>query len=228
MNVAQQRPGARLAPFDRDLTATVALALYSLSVAIGFARVFSGWDFLPDFVLLVIVGHGGSFALRRARVNGWISIPIVTAAMLWTVCIYQYSSTLNWLIPGRATWQQVKLDIEVVRDQFQTAVAPVIYEVGWATLAGLALIIVIVMADAFAFKAEARGEALVPGGVLFVFIAALSRERMRLGSTALLVATGIIAVVALRHLHDRSRQVELTSSRGRTSFTLPAKGLRRS
>jgi transglutaminase-like putative cysteine protease len=222
MNVAQQRPGARLAPFDRDLTATVALALYSLSVAIGFARVFSGWDFVPDFVLLVVVGHGASFALRRARVSGWISIPVVTAAMLWTLCVYQYASTLNWLVPGRATWQQVKLDIELVRDQFQTAVAPVIYDIGWATLAGVAMIIVIVMADAFAFKAEARGEALVPGGVLFVFIAALSRERMRLGSTALLVATGIVAVVALRSLHDRSRQVELTSSRGRPSFTLPA------
>ncbi len=72
---------------------------------------------------------------------------------------------------------QFRLDVDLVRDQFQTAVAPVIYEVGWATLAGLAMIVVIVMADSFAFKAEARGEALVPGGVLFVFIAALGSPR---------------------------------------------------
>ena len=84
------------------------------------------------------------------------------------------------------------------------------------------MVIVIVMADAFAFKAEARGEALVPGGVLFVFIAALSRDRMRLGSAMLLVGAGILAVIALRNLHDRSRQVELTANRGRPSLTWPA------
>ena len=52
-----------LAPLERDLAATAALALYSLAVGIGFARVFSGWDFLPHFLMLVIVGHGSSFAI---------------------------------------------------------------------------------------------------------------------------------------------------------------------
>jgi hypothetical protein len=209
-------------PLTRDLAATAALAAYSLAVGIGFGRVFSGWDFARDMVLLVLVGHGSSFAMRRAGVSGWISIPAMTLLSLWTLSLYQYSSTMSLLVPGRATWDRFSLDIDVVREQFQTAVAPVIYEVGWATLAGLALIIVIVMADAFAFKAEARAEALVPGGVLFVFIAALSRDRMRLTSTALLIATGIVAVVALRRLHDRTRHVELSSSRSRTSLALPS------
>jgi transglutaminase-like putative cysteine protease len=217
-----RRSTTPLAPLERDLAATAALGLYSLAVGVGFARVFGGWAFLPHFMLLVLIGHGSSFAMRRARVSGWISVPAMTLLMLWTVSVYQYHSTLSWIVPGRATWDQLQLDIGVVRDQFQTAVAPVIYEVGWATLAGLAMVIVIVMADAFAFKAEARGEALVPGGVLFIFIAALSRDRMRLGSAMLLVATGILAVIALRSLHDRNRQVELTAGRGRRSLTWPA------
>ena len=50
---------------DRDLAATVGLSLYSLAVAIGFARVFSGWDFLTDLIVLIVVGHGSSFALRK-------------------------------------------------------------------------------------------------------------------------------------------------------------------
>jgi transglutaminase-like putative cysteine protease len=211
-----------LAPINRDLAATAALALYSLAVGIGFARVFGGWAFLPHFLLLVVVGHGSSLAMRRARISGWISVPVMTVLMVWTISLYQYQSTLTWLVPWRATWRQLQVDISVVRDAFQTAVAPVIYDVGWATLAGLAMVIVIVMADAFAFKAEARGEALVPGGVLFVFIAALSRDRMRLGSAMLLVGTGILAVIALRNLHDRSRQVELTANRGRRPLTWPA------
>ncbi len=78
-----QRPGAHMPPIGRDLTATLALALYSFTVGVGFARVFSGWDFLPDVALLVIVGHGTSFVLRRLRVCGWISIPVVTAFLLW-------------------------------------------------------------------------------------------------------------------------------------------------
>src|SRR5687767_8363180 len=160
--------------------------------------------------------------MRRARISGWISVPVMTLIMLWVVSIYQYRATLTWLVPGHATWDQLQLDIGIVRDQFQTAVAPVIYDIGWATLAGLAMVIVIVMADAFAFKAEARGEALVPGGVLFIFIAALSRDRMRLGAAMLLVGTGILAVVALRNLHDRTRQVELSASRGRPSLAWPA------
>ncbi len=216
-----QRPGAHMPSIGRDFTATLALALYSFTVGVGFARVFSGWDFLPDVALLVIVGHGTSFVLRRLRVSGWISIPLVTAFLLWTVAMYQYSSTVSWLVPWRATWQQFRIDVDVVRDQFQTAVAPVIYEVGWATLAGLAMVVVIVMADSFAFKAEARGEALVPGGVLFVFIAALGSPRMRLESTALLIGAGVIAVVALRNLHDRSRQVELTAARRSPSLAMP-------
>jgi len=217
-----RRATTPLAPINRDLAATAALALYSFVVGVGFARVFGGWAFVPHFLLLVVVGHGSSLAMRRARVSGWISVPVMTLLMLWVVSLYQYQSTLTWLIPGRATWAQFRLDLDVVRDQFQTAVAPVIYEVGWATLAGLALVIVIVMADAFAFKAEARGEALVPGGVLFVFIAALSRDRMRLTSAVLLVGAGILAVIALRNLHDRTRQVELTANRNRPALTWPA------
>ena len=150
------------------------MALYSLAVAIGFGRVFSGWDFLTDLGLLIIVGHGGSFVLRRLRVSGFVAVPLMAVVLLWVVAAYQYGATFG-LVPWRGTWSQFRLDLGVVQDQFQTAVAPVVYEVGWAALAGLAMVLVIVMADAFAFRAEARGEALVPGGVLFVFIAAFGQ-----------------------------------------------------
>lgn len=210
----------RSVPIDRDLAATAALALYSFVVAVGFARVFSGWDFLVELGMLVVVGHGMSFVLRRARVNGWISIPLMLLVLLWLLLALRYGATLDYGWPGAATRAQVDLDLNLVREQFQTATAPAPYDVGWATLAGFAIVITVVMADAFAFRAEARGEALVPGGVLFVFIAALGSPRLRIGSTALLIAAGIIAVVALRALHDRSRRVELTSRRA-PSLTVP-------
>lgn len=206
---------------DRDVAATAALALYSFVVALGFARVFSGWSFLTDLAILVVVGHGVSFGLRRLRVSGWIAIPFVSLLLIWLLLAQQYRSTLSWLMPGAATRDQVELEVGLVRDQFQTAVAPVLYGAGWATLAGFALIIAIVMADSFAFRAEARGEALVPGGVLFVFIAALGSPRLRIGVTAALIGAGVIAVVALRALHDRRRRVELAGARSPGSMVLP-------
>lgn len=207
---------------ERDLAATVALAAYSLAVAVGFARVFSGWEFLTDLAVLVIVGHGASFVLRRAGVNGFVSVPAVSVILLWLLLFQHYRDTMTWLIPRGATWSQLDLELGLVRDQFETAVAPVLYGAGWAPLAGLALVIAIVMADAFAFRAEARGEALVPGGVLFVFIAALAAERLRIASTALLIGTGVVAVVALRTLHDRSRRVELSPGRTSGGALVPA------
>ena len=48
-----RRAATPLAPINRDLAATAALALYSFAVGIGFARVFGGWAFLPHFLLLV-------------------------------------------------------------------------------------------------------------------------------------------------------------------------------
>ncbi len=199
--------------FERDIVATGALTLFSFSVAFGFVRVFAGWDFLIDLGLLVVLGHGVSFLLRRARVSGWIAIPGVALLLMWVLVALQYGETLSWLLPTDATWNLLELELRLVRDQFQTAIAPVIYGTGWATLAGFAVIVTVVMADAFAFRAEARGEALVPGGVLFVFIAALGSPRLRIVATALLIGTGIVAVTALRSLHDRSRRVELTGRR---------------
>lgn len=205
----------------RDVVATVALAAYSAAVAVGFARVFSGWEFLPDMLVLVVVGHGTSFALRRAGVSGWLAIPGVALLLMWTLLVLHYRDTLTFLLPTATTWDQLDLEIGLVREQFPTAIAPVIYGAGWAPVAGFALVVAIVMSDSFAFRAEARGEALVPGGVLFVFIAAIAAERFRVGATALLIGAGVLAVIALRALHDRTRRVELAPTGYRGGAIVP-------
>ncbi|MEO6652843.1 MAG: transglutaminaseTgpA domain-containing protein [Ilumatobacteraceae bacterium] len=206
---------------DRDLAATLALAAFSLAVAAGFARVFSGWAFFADLGLLIVLGHGASFALRRARVSGWIATPLLLIFLLWVLIASRYGDTLSWLLPTGETRAILDLELGLVRDQFATAIAPVLYGTGWATLAGLAIVITVVISDAFAFRAEARGESLVPGGVLFVFISALGSPRLRIAGTALLIGTAVLAVIALRALHDRSRRVELTSRRTPSMF-IPA------
>ncbi|MGH9132933.1 MAG: transglutaminaseTgpA domain-containing protein, partial [Ilumatobacteraceae bacterium] len=220
-----------LRPFDRDLGATVALAAYNVVVGLGFARVFGGWEFAEHVVAIVVGGHGVSFVLRRMRVSGWVAVPAVVLVLLWLIAFQSYRSTFSAVFPTGATWDLFRLETDLVRDQFRSAVAPVLYGAGWATLSGLAVMSIVVLADTFAFRAEARGEALVPGGVLFVFIAALGTGRSAaLGTdggrallTAALIATGFLAVFGLRTLHDRRRRVESSASvHGARALVVPA------
>jgi hypothetical protein len=211
-------------PIDRDLAATLALMLFGLVVAVSFARVFAGWSFAPDLVVLVVVPQLVSFGLRRASVSGWLATPAAAFAAVWLLAWQHYSSSFRWLLPSRETWELFQVEASLVREQFPTTTAPVAYGAGWAVLAGVALVIMILLADGFAFRSEARGEALVPGAVLFVFIGALADERLRVLFSVLLIAAGYMAVVALRALHDRRRRVELVSASARSTVVPAALG----
>lgn len=193
--------------------ATVALAVFSMAVALGYARVFPGWGFAVDLGVVVVTGHGTSYVLRRLGVSGWIAVP-VTAFVLASVVVWlHYGSTFSMLLPTAETWGLMRVELDLVRSQFASATAPVPYGAGWAMLATTGLAMTVLLADTFAFRAEARAEALVPGGVLFVFIGALGDERLRVGLTAVLVATGYVTVVLLRSLHARPRRAELRAAR---------------
>jgi transglutaminase-like putative cysteine protease len=216
---ARARP---VRPFWRDLAATLALTSYSIAVAVGFARVFSGWGFLTELLVLAVVPHVLSFALRRARTPGLLAAPVVAVAALWLMLALRYGHTFSGPFPNRSTWRLVDSELDLVRAQFPSAVAPVIYNVGWAAMAAFAVTLVVVLADTFAFRAQARGEALVPGLVLFVFIAALGTDRLRATLTALLIATGVITVVALRLYHEAPRRVAQGASGRAWPLLVPA------
>ena len=199
-------------PVDRDLVATLALTAYSVAVAAGFARVFRGWSFLPDLVVLAVAGHAISFVLRRVKVSAFVAVPLVAIVLLGIVWWQHYPETLRWFLPTAETWDLFRAETDLVRELFPTAVAPVPDTAGWSVLAALAIVVVVLLADTFAFRAEARAEALVPGGVLFVFVAAVGSNRLRVTLTVLLIATGILAVIALRQLYDTGRRVEVVAT----------------
>ncbi|HEY3484703.1 MAG TPA: transglutaminaseTgpA domain-containing protein [Ilumatobacteraceae bacterium] len=209
-------------PLDRDLVATLALCAYSVAVAAGFARVFRGWEFLSDLVVLAVAGHAISFVLRRARVSAFVAVPAMTVLLVCIVCWQAYPDTLRWFLPTSETWDLFRTETDLVRELFPTAVAPVPDNAGWAVLAALAMVVVIILADTFAFRAEARAEALVPGGVLFVFVAAVGSNRLRVTLTVLLIATGILAVIALRHLYETGRRVEVVATARSHGRLVPA------
>jgi transglutaminase-like putative cysteine protease len=188
-------------PLLNDLVASVAVGLFSLAVAVGFARVFSGWVFLDDMILVVLVGHGAGLILRRLPVSAWLAVPAAAALTAWTIGVIHYRSTYSWGLPTSETWTLFSAEMQTVQDQFSVAVAPVFYGAGWDVLAAIGLGAAVVLADVFAFRAFARAETLVPGGVLFVFIGALGDERLRVALTVGLVAAGVLATGVLRSYH---------------------------
>ncbi len=199
------RPTATIAaqrsPVVTEALAVLALTGFTVVVALGFARVFAGWEFAPTLIMVAVVAHGVAFLLRLGRVPFAIAVPLTVVAVVWTIGWLFYRDTYGLLLPTGETWDRFQLDLDLVGERFRTEVAPVPFLQGWDVLAALGIGLVAVLADTFAFRAFARAEALVPGGVLFVFISALGSDRARVTATVALVAAGVVATIALRVYH---------------------------
>lgn len=205
-----------------DLVATLALTAYSVAVAVGFSRVFPDWEFLNDLVLVAAVGHGGSLILRRLRVPPLAAIPLLLVALTWLVAWIYYPDTLSGFAPLGDTWRAAQADFRLATDEFQSTTAPVPYTGGWAFLAGAITAATVWLSDTFAFRAHARGEALVPGAVLFVFIAALGVDEHRIATSLAVIGAGFCALALLRARLERRPRTVLGTARHPLVVTLPA------
>ena len=204
-----------------EVIASAALLLYSAAVVGGFARVFSGWEFFDNLLLVAVVGHGLALVLRLLRVPVWVAFPATGLGLIWFVGAMFYRDTYSLLLPTSETWDLFRLELDLVGEQFRTAVAPVAFLAGWDVLAALGVAASVLLADTFAFRAFARAEALVPGGVLFVFVAALGTDRIRVASTMALVAAGVIATVVLRQHHSLPRTSTIGIARRGVGRVIP-------
>jgi transglutaminase-like putative cysteine protease len=198
---SHNRPSRNHPSLGSDVLASLAVACFSLAVAAGLARVFSGWSFMYDMALVVVAGHGSSLLLRRFRLTGWIAVPAVAAVLAWVVLALYYADTFSWALPTSDTWALLQRQLSEVRADFATAVAPVAFSGGWDVLATIGVALAVLLADLFAFRADARAETLVPGGVLFVFVGALGDERLQIATAVVLVAAGVITTAVLRSYH---------------------------
>jgi len=205
-----------------DIAATLALALYSFVAALGFRRVFGDWQFVGDVLAVVIVGHGISWLLRQTRIPAVVAFLMTGAALTWLILWLNYPSTFAPILPSRETWNIAWADLGLVQDQFATAVSPVAYVGGWSLLAAIGTAIAVLLGDTFAFRARARGEALVPAGVLFVFVAAVGASRHRVTLTLALVAAGVLAASLLRARFAQPPRTVLGRPRRPLGITLPA------
>ena len=217
------RPARRSRPSDIDhLVASVALMILSAVTAVAMCRVFADWVFLRTLLVMVIGVHLISIALRIARVPGLIALPLMLLVVVEMLALLFYRDTMHVVIPSGDTLRLLRLDLRLVWSQFPTAVAPVPSEGSFLLAAALGLGLVSLLADAFAFRAFGRAEAVVPAGVLFIFTAALGTDRNRITVAAVWFASALVVVAVLRALHGGGNESWLGRRRRAVGAALPA------
>jgi transglutaminase-like putative cysteine protease len=220
---ARTRRVRRARPSDIDhMVASVAVTMLSAVTAISMCRVFADWQFLDTLLVMVIGVHAASIVLRIARVPGWLAMPVVLLVLFELLALLFYRDTLTALFPTGETFQLMRVDLRLVWSQFPTAVAPVPSEGSFLLAAALGLGLVSMLGDAFAFRAYGRAEAVVPGGVLFIFTAALGTDRLRVGVAAAWFASALVVVAVLRALHGGGSESWLGRRRRAVGAALPA------
>ena len=91
-----------------------------------------------------------------------MAIPLVLVVLTWLVAWIYYPDTFSGVFPLADTWETVRADFRMVRDDFQSTTPPVEYAGGWAFLAGATMAATVWLADTFAFRAQARARRSFP------------------------------------------------------------------
>jgi transglutaminase-like putative cysteine protease len=195
-----RRPGPSSRPpvrwrDDRTFPATLAVTALTLSVAVGFGRLFSDGAFLAPVVLATVTAHAVAWWCRRNELPTGVS----AAATLGAVGLIG-----SWLLLGHTTAYGVPLPLTLrtglellgtARDQFATVKAPAAALPGFVLACVLALGISAFMADWAAFRLQATFEALIPSFTLFLFTSALGTPRHRTWAVAAFVAAVLVFLV---------------------------------
>jgi transglutaminase-like putative cysteine protease len=185
-----------------NVVASLSLTLLTVVTALGMCRVFGDWRFLQPLVTVAVVVHLASLVMRTARVPALVALPALALVTYEAIALLFYKDTTRALLPSRDTLELLRLDLRLVWTQFPNAVAPVPSDGSYLVAAAFGIGLVALLSDAFAFRAFGRVEAVVPGGVLFIFTAALGTDRNRVAVAALWFATAIVVVALLRALHS--------------------------
>lgn len=177
---------------------TAALVALSVVTTVLLGRLFDGDAYLRPTLAMVLGVHALSLVLRWSRWPAIIAVPVVGVVGAVLAAVVLYRTTLSGPLPTPATLEAVGADLRTVLDRFRTAVAPVPDSGAFATITALAMAMVAASADALAFRAGGRFEAVVPSGVMFLLVAALGTGDTDVAVVTLWIAAAVLVVATLR------------------------------
>ncbi|CAA9252564.1 MAG: FIG001454: Transglutaminase-like enzymes, putative cysteine proteases [uncultured Acidimicrobiales bacterium] len=181
---------------------TLTLLALTLSVAIGFGRLFSGTAWVYPVIIATVVGHGLAWFLRRRGAPTALAAAVtllgVVLATIWTLL----PQTTLYGLPTIDTLSTAADSLTNARALFRQVAAPTPAVPGFLLAIMVALGITAFMADWAAFRVNATFEALIPSFTVFIFTAGVGSGRYRLWATALF----LIAALGFLLAHSLSLQ----------------------
>lgn len=207
---------------DARLPATACLTALTVVTVVAHNRVFADADFLRPMLAVAIGLHVLAATLRVVRAPAWVAFPVQLIGAAELLALAYYRPTLSGPFPTSETLEMVRIDMRLVVDQFSTAVAPVPSAGSYAVVAAVGIAIVVLLSDAFAFRAMGQMEAVVPSGILFVITAALGVDRDRVLLASLWIAVALLTAGVLRFQQRSDDLAWIGGRRARLVTALPA------
>lgn len=211
----------RIAPGSRPL-ATAVLGGTSVALAVSFSRVFEYWEYLTPLVSVAVLAHLIAFLMRQRPIPTSVSIMIQIAFVYVLNTWMHVRDTLWYGIPLGRTWSAISTRIGDSSELLGDVKPPLEFATGFGLVAGFSVGMTAILADAFAFRAAGRGEALVPSSVVFAVVSIVGEDRHRLLVTTVWLVTAIVAVAHLRRQDsptDRTTAGQRTRASAATAAT---------
>lgn len=199
----------------RSTAASVALLSVTVALAAGYCRVFAGWSWFTDMVITAAVCHGIALVGNVRRLPFVVSAPLTTLVGLWVIMVLRLRSTLWFGVPTGRTWTVADRLIGESWQLVGNITPPLSFDSGFGLVALASIVFVAVISDAFTFRAAGRAEALIPSTLVFVVIAAVGEDRLRVPVTALWILASFNTVAMLRRLDSHA-----SSTRGHAGWSI--------
>lgn len=207
-------------PSPPTLLAELCLLGVSLSVVVGYARLFDDAAFLAPIALAAVLGHVLAALLRRGGIGPFLAtishLTVLPLVLTWL----RYLDTTHYLLPTARTLDRLNADLTESWNIFLDVSAPVPPAAGFIVVAMATAWIVALASDSLAFRLDATVEALAPATGLFLFSSILSDQRHRTGAAALFVVAVLAFSLAARvsRADGTGRWLATDTSRGTRSL----------
>lgn len=180
------------------LPAELAHIAVTLATALLFQRVFEDRSFFAPVAICALSVHIIAILGRRIRIIGFaqLVLSVVAVALCISVLFYRPSLAYSFL-PTGATLDLVRADFELAKQLFNEQKAPVPVVRSLAVGAALAISLIALLSDVFAFKIGEPGQALISPIAIVSFVSLLGTQEQQVLSVIPL----LIAIFAFLLLH---------------------------
>ncbi len=212
------RPGSgRGGGYDWLLEA--ALTAVTIVVAAGMSRLFTDTSFLRDVLALALASHVVAAATRRLGLPAIGAALVCVASLAVTATVLLYTETAWFVVPTPDTVATALDHLIDAWDVVNGSPAPVVPVPGLVLIAGTALGLCALLADAAAFRLRSGGWAIAPAASVYGFTAALGT-----GDAAILhgaLACGAMGLVmAALWLRNRRAETWIEAAPGRGTMAM--------